>query len=840
MARNGPDQGSHEDEVVVIGTRFPRVASQSPVPIDTISTEDLRGNGYSNLEDQLKVQVPAFSIPRPAAAGAVDFYTAPSLRGLSPGQLLVLVNGKRRHSSGDLSIHNQIGRGDVAYDLNAIPAAALGRVEVLRDGASAQYGSDAIAGVINLVLDRSLGAGAEAMLGIADEGDGQTADLNAWLGVPVGDGGFIRTTLSYRTTEGTNRALPDTRQQYFGSGGARNLSNFYGSGTGLTPSNGALDPREASVDRNTYKLGEPEYNQWSAFMNAELPLLDGADLYSFGGYSKLDGRSIGFFRRAGQDETVRALHPDGYAPDIVTDLQNISGTIGLRISDIVGFGMDLSSSYGGSEVDIDQVNSNNPSFGANSPTSAYRGGTRFYQWTNNLDVTREIDLGDAFPLLLAFGLEHRDEYYTMVAGDTVSFSNGGVTIIDGPNAGRPAPIGFQPNSGILPSEAREESRNSEAAYIELQKTLGPLFISAAARYESFSDFGDSDNYKIAARLEVAPPLALRGSFSTGFRAPQLPQSFFASTTSTIANGNQVSSRLLPVNDPIARLLGAEDLGPEKAQNLSVGAVLALPGLSASVDLYQINLKDRIALSSTFQGAAVTNLLAANGFVGVSSVSYLTNAVDTQSRGVDFTAQYRRDFGGAGQLTATLAANYNTQKFDRIAPTPEVLSDLGVATPLFDLTQQVRFSDSFPRTKITLALNWVWNATSFGLSNTRYGQVAAVAFTNLTPAQIAVLTPGYDVELVPIAGSANSQVIQNFGAKIISDFNADWRATGWLTLSAGVTNLFDTYPDRNIASTPESVAAGTNGSDNNGIFPYNYISPFGYSGRAYYLKLGLRF
>ena len=304
MARNGPDQGSHEDEVVVIGTRFPRVASQSPVPIDTISTEDLRGNGYSNLEDQLKVQVPAFSIPRPAAAGAVDFYTAPSLRGLSPGQLLVLVNGKRRHSSGDLSIHNQIGRGDVAYDLNAIPAAALGRVEVLRDGASAQYGSDAIAGVINLVLDRSLGAGADAMLGIADEGDGQTADLNAWLGVPVGDGGFIRTTLSYRTTEGTNRALPDTRQQYFGSGGARNLSNFYGSGTGLTPSNGALDPREASVDRNTYKLGEPEYNQRSAFMNAELPLLDGADLYSFGGYSKLDGRSIGFFRRAGQDELL--------------------------------------------------------------------------------------------------------------------------------------------------------------------------------------------------------------------------------------------------------------------------------------------------------------------------------------------------------------------------------------------------------------------------------------------------------------------------------------------------------------------------------------------------------
>ncbi|MCC2978334.1 TonB-dependent receptor [Sphingomonas sp. PL-96] len=835
------DAPSEAQDVVVTGTRFGgRLIAESPVPIDSVSNADLRKGGYTQLEDQLKVQVPSFSIPRPATAGAVDFYTAPSLRGLSPGQLLVLVNGKRRHSSGDLSIHNQIGRGDVAYDLNAIPSAALGRVEVLRDGASAQYGSDAIAGVINLVLDRSIGAGVDTTLGITDKADGETADINAWLGVPLGDGGFVRTTLSYRTTDGTNRARPDTRQQYFGSDGTLMPSGNYGSGTGLTASNGTLDPREATVDRDTFRLGEPEYNQKSAFVNAELPLAPGIDLYGFGGYSRLDGKSIGFARRAGQDETVRALHPDGYAPVVEATLQNASGTLGVRGDDLAGFGYDVSTVYGGSIIDIDQVNSNNPSLGAASPTRSYRGGTRFFQWTTNADLTREIPLGDTSPLKLAFGYEHREEYYRIVAGDTASYTNGGVAILDGPNAGKPAAIGFQANSGITPEEARKESRNSEAVYVELEKTFGPLLISGAGRYESFSDFGDTTNYKLAARLQLAEPLALRGSISTGFRAPQLPQSYFATTSMTIVNGAQTSSRLLPVSNPVARLLGATDLKPEKSDNLSIGAVLTLPGLSASVDLYQIKVKDRIALSSTFQGAAVTSLLAENGFTGISAVSYLTNAVDTTSRGVDLTARYIHDFGAAGKLTTTLAANYNKQSFDRIAGTPQALADLGVTTPLFDLTQQVRFTDSLPRDKVTLDFAWDWKAFTLNLSNTRYGRVGAVAFTSLRQDQIDVLTPGYDVDIVAIDGSTNSQVIQYFGAKIITDLNLAWRATEKMTLTAGISNLFDTYPDKNIASTAESVAVGTNGSDNAGIFPYNYISPFGYSGRAYYLKAGFRF
>lgn len=828
-------------QVMVTGTRFNgRLITESPVPVDSVSRDDLRRSASPLLEDQLKVQVPSFSIPRPSTAGAVDFYTAPSLRGLSPGQLLVLINGKRRHASGDLSIHNQIGRGDVAYDLNAIPSAALDRVEVLRDGASAQYGSDAIAGVINLQLARDLGAGADTSYSVTDQGDGQTLDTNAWVGLPVRDTGFFRATVSYRKSDGTNRAKADTRQQYFGDAGGRMPSGNYGSGTGLTPSNGALDPREATVDRHTFRLGEPEYHQKSLFINSEVPLTDEADLYVFGGYSRLDGKSVGFARRAGQDETVRALHPDGYSPTVEAELQNRSLAVGVKGNDFAGLDYDVSTVYGESLVDTVQVHSNNPSMGLDSPTSSYRGGTRYGQWTTNLDFTRDLDIVQAAPLKLAFGYEFRRETYELVHGDLASYVNGGVPILDGPNAGKVAPVGFQANSGIVPEEARNESRHSHAGYVEVEQNWGPLLVSGAVRHERFSDFGNTTNYKLASRFELDERWALRGSVSTGFRAPQLPQSYFATTSMTIVNGVQTSSRLLPVGNPVAQLLGAKALNPEKSDNLSLGLVYTSDALAASVDVYQIKLKDRIALSSTFQGPAVADILVDNGYAGVTSVSYLTNAVDTTTRGVDLTVRYQTELADASRFVATFSGNYNTQDFDNIAGTPPALTALGVATPLFDLTQQVRITDSMAKDKMTLDLGWEKGDWEIHFTNTRYGKVGSVAFTSLTPAQIDVLAPGYSTRAVAIPGTNRSQLIQYFGAKVISDLAITFKPTKTLILSAGVNNLFDVYPDRNIASTVEGVAAGTNGSDNVGIFPYNYISPFGYSGKTYFARAQLRF
>lgn len=834
------DQAS-PSEIVVTGSRFGgRTVIDSPVPIDTISGDELRNGGYTQLNDQLKVQVPSFNIPRPSTAGAVDFYSAPSLRGLSPGQLLVLVNGKRRHPTGDLSNHNQIGRGDVAYDLNAIPAAAIGRLEVLRDGAAAQYGSDAIAGVLNIVLDDAVGTGGTATLGMTEIGDGQVADIGVWHGVKIGDGGFLRTTFAYRTTDGTNRSEPDTRQQYLSGNGTRLPSGNFGSGTGLTPSSGALDPREATVNRRLFQLGEPETEQLSGFINMSIPI-GTAELYGFGGASRMQGTSVGFIRRAGQDETVRAIHPDGYAPKIETRLDNYSAALGLRGDELLGFGWDLSTLFGGSRIDLDQSNSNNASLGLASPTESYRGGIRFDQWTNNLDLTRELRTGLDDPLKLAVGFEFREEQYRLVAGDLASYVNGGVPVLDGPNAGRPAPIGFQPTAGTRPADSRNENRNSVAAYVELEQTIGAFLVSGALRHEHFSDFGDTTNWKVAARYQVFPGVALRGSASTGFRAPNLAQSFFSTTSNSIINGQLTSLRLLPVDDPAARLLGASDLRPETSRNLSFGATFEAPRFTATLDFYQIEVDDRIALSSTFQDSRVTAVLAQAGIPNVAAASYLTNAVDTTTRGFDVAVRYQVPTTQLGRFTATLAANYNETGFDRIAATPAPLAAIGIETPLFDLTQQLRFTDSQPRDKVVADLRWDVERFGFNLSAVRYGAVRAVQFASLTPARIDALTPGYDVELRPADPvSGNRQVIQRFGAETILDLNAEWRTTDRLTLAAGVTNLLDVYPDRNIASTPASVAAGTNGADNAGIFPYNYISPFGFSGRAYFVRLGFNY
>lgn len=835
------------EEVVVTGSRFgTRTVAESVAPVDFITADDLTRGGRSEIQDMLKTSVPSFSTPRPSASGVGDFTTPPTLRGLSTGQLLVLVNGKRRHSSGDLSTSNGIGRGDVAYDFNAIPSLALGHVEILRDGASAQYGSDAIAGVINMTLDKSLGVTGKIGAGVTKEGDGEYVDIASGVGVPVGDGGVVRLTAQYQNNNGTNRALPDTRQQYFGLNAAGNpvaISSFYGSGTGITPSAGTLDPREATVDRDTSRQGNSGYEKKAAFVNSELPVADDAvTLYAFGGYSDLDGKTPYFFRRAGQDQTVRALHPDGFIPYGNIELRNLSAAGGARGEDLAGFNWDLSTAYGKSLIDIVNSNSNNVSYGNTSPTSAYMGGSRFDQWTSNLDLTREFDIGDDTPLKLALGAEYRRETYRLVAGEPVSYANGNVTIQGGPSAGRPAAVGFQPSPGISPLDVTFGKRNSKAVYGEIEKDfIDRLTLNAAVRYEDYSDFGSSTNYKLSGRFEIADPLSVRASFSTGFRAPHLAQSYYGSSTTNFINGVPVLIRNLPVDSAAAQLLGATALEPEKSKNLSAGLVLSHEGWVATIDAYQIKLKDRIVQSAVFQGTALTALLAANGTRDIGGASYLTNAVDTTTRGADVTVTKEFDLDDLGRLSLLAAANYNKTKFDRVPGVPAAIAALGINTLLFDLTQQVRVSDSQPRSKALLNLNWTQDALSIGLTNTYYGKVSAVAFTSLTPAQIAAVTKGFDVTLVPVSTtSANSQVIQHFKGRLITDIQASYDVTEEVRLSLGVNNLFDIYPTRNLRSTAASVAAGTNGSDNGGTFPYNAVSPFGFNGMTFFTSVSFKF
>jgi iron complex outermembrane receptor protein len=500
--------------VVVTGSRFgSRIVSESATPIDLVPASELAGGGQLQLQTALKELVPSFSVSSPAATGGtLDFASSPTLRGLGPGELLLLVNGKRRHSTGTLNVNNQIGRGDVAYDFSTIPVSAIGRVEVLRDGASAQYGADAIAGVINIVLDKSLGGSASVMTGITTEGDGQVIETNASLGVPLGDDGVLRTSVRIQDRKESNRALPDTRQQYFGNNGATAASPYFGSGIGLTPSNGALDAREATIDRNTYHLGDTPFLSKSIFLNAEKPLADGVKLYAFGGFSRVNGESYGFARRAAQDETVRSVHPDGYTPLVHVDMENSSLATGARGQDLLGFDWDLSTQFGRSKVDSGRSNSNNASLGDASPTTDYFGGIRFGQWTSNLDLTRELAMAAGAPVKLALGLEFRKEYFKEVAGSLNSYQNGGATIIGGPNNGKPAPIGTQPTIGNTPADASNTQRHSTALYAELERDLTPdWMLSGAARYENFSDFGNSSTFKLATRYAITPQRAEPGA-----------------------------------------------------------------------------------------------------------------------------------------------------------------------------------------------------------------------------------------------------------------------------------------------------------------------------------------
>lgn len=833
------------EEVVVTGSRFgPRIVTNSSTPVDSISSEELANTGGSDLQGQIKVTVPSFSTPRPTAAGANDFLTPPTLRGLSTGQILMLVNGKRRHTNAELNSNNQIGRGDVAYDFSAVPAAAISSVEVLRDGAAAQYGSDAISGVLNLQLDRSLGFSGRVRYGVTNEGDGQDTQLSMAQGFAIGEGGFVRITGAYQDHQYTDRARPDTRQQYFGNNSGTLVlpSGNYGSGVGLTPSNGTLDSRESTFNRNNWLYGEPDYRNASVFFNSELPLTDDITAYAFGGYNRLDGVSYNFIRRAGQDETVRSIHPNGFRPEQHSRLENASLAIGLKGDDLAGFAWDLSSLYGASTDRLWVTNSNNASFGAASPTSVFRGGAQFRQWTTNLDLTREIEMGSGSPLRLALGLEYRKEWYELRAGEPASYANGGVPILDGPNAGNPAPVGIQSAVGVSPSDVIPGERDSRAIYAELEKDLGDrVQISAAVRYEDYSDFGNTTNYKLAGRFELADGFALRGSVGTGFRAPALAQSFYSQSDFLFVSGQLLKTRIISVNDPVAALIGASPLKPEKSKNFSVGMVFDRGSLTATVDLYRIELTDRIVISSNFQSAALTNFLATQGFSGIAAAAYLTNAVDTTTEGVDITARYRHDFGDAGTLTTTFATDFNRTTFDRIAPTPPAVAAFGITTPPVDLTQQVRLARSTPKDKETLNFNWSRGNWSVNLTNTRYGEVAQVSLTGRTPAQVAALIPGYDVELVPSApGSANRDIIQTFRADIITDIDVAYDLTEHFTLAGGVANLFDIYPEGQIASSVASVAAGTNGADNAGIFPYAYIAPYGVSGRFFYVKGTFRF
>jgi iron complex outermembrane recepter protein len=839
------------EKFVSTGTRFnDRTVADSPVPIDVITASDLNSGGYSETGQVLQTLIPSFNYPRPSLTDGTDHIRPATLRGLAPDQTLVLINGKRQHTSALVNLNGSIGRGSVSTDFNVIPTSAIGQIEVLRDGASAQYGSDAIAGVINVILRKDTGWGTDLSYSQMKKGDGRDFKFDAWTGTHLGTKGSLFVTAFMQNNSPTSRIEADTRQQYFGksaTGAATTISGNYGSGTGLSAASGTLDPRETTVNRINHRYGDPRSKEDGIFFNADYPIADGIDAYAFGGFTRKHGEGAGFFRRAGDDRTIRAIWPNGFLPVIQSQVYDTSLGGGVK-GKAADWNWDVSTAFGDNTLRYQTAQSINDTLGASSPTSFYDGKLIFSEDTTNLDLNRSFPIGLKNPLKVALGGEHRWEKYKVVAGAPNSYIDGGVRILDGPNAGTiggSAP-GAQVFPGFKPSDAGGHTRNSDSAYLDMENDITDQWlVSAAGRVEHYSDFGSDVTGKIASRFEFTKGFAARGSISSGFRAPHLAQEWFSSTATNFIGGLPFEIKTFPVSDPVARALGASSLKPEKSTNYSGGFTWnPIPAFTGSVDFYRIDIRDRIVLSSNYTGTAVTNFLVARGLPAVGGGRYFTNAVDTRTSGVDLTARYVLKTNDTGKFTFTAGANVNETKITKYKPTPPQLAALGITTPLFDLTEQTRMAKGQPRDNINVMITYDLKNWSFMLRNVRYGRVSGVAFTNETAAQIAALTPGYDVsfaDTVPVstANPANKQVIQTFEAKWITDLDITWRFSKQFSVSVGANNLFDVYPTQNIRSRVVNGAAFT-GSDNVGIFPYSSLSPFGFNGASYYGKVSYKF
>jgi iron complex outermembrane recepter protein len=845
-----------ESEILVTGTRFSnRTVTTSPVPIDVVSGEEVRASGYNETSEILRQQVPSFAFATPTTPDGNTHIHSASLRGLSPDETLVLLNGKRLHTAAWVNSGGTIGKGAVPTDLNQVPGAAIGRVEILRDGASAQYGSDAIAGVINLLLRTDTTTHAAASFGTTYDGGGDTWEASLGTGFKLGDDGFFNVTGYYRNHKAANRAAPDTRQFYFGispTGARQPLSARYGAGVGLNPPGGVagttLDPREATVDRNVWRFAdEGDLEDVSGIVNFAKPLGGDVELYGFGGYRVSKAHSNASFRRPGQDENVRSIYPDGFLPFVNTESTDYTAVLGLR-GKLGSWDWDLSTVYGGNTIAYRTENTLNATLGAASPTRFYNGKYGNSQWTTDLTLSRDYDLGLAAPLNVAFGAEYRRDGYKIGAGELASYQYGTARVLDGPNAGAVPTIGSQGFAGIQPADEIDTSRDAIGAFAELG--LEPVRgwqVDLAGRYEHYSDFGDTWNGQASTRLALGAGFALRGSAGTGFHAPALAQQYFSSTSSrTIVDNTTgfpefVLVRTAPVASGLAQALGAQPLKPEKSRSFGGGLTFDRGGLSASVDYYHIDIDDRIFLSSNYVDASnsrrLRDYLATLGFSGVTSVRYFTNAADTRTEGVDVTAAYTVSLGDAA-LRLTAGYNHNTTRLRRVSATPAQITALGITTPLFDVVERTRVEHGQPEDKVALGAHLTLGIFTLDARGTRYGRVEQVALTNQSPANVALAAQGgtaFSTRPTESGAAGNLDVIQRLEAKWVADLSLTGRLTRNLSLTLGANNLFNVYPTENIRSTPALT-----GADTNGAFPYSEFSPFGFSGGYYYARLGVTF
>ena len=794
------------DEIVVVGARAAeRTVLNTPVPVDVLGPDALESAGAvgGELGAALQTLAPSFNFQRQSNSGPADIVRAAQLRGMSPDQTLVLVNGKRRHTTSVVNLESKVGRGATPVDFNSIPLSALRRVEVLRDGAGAQYGSDAIAGVINLMLDTSSEGGEISVTygahvtdftypvfdgPFSERGtrtdeitDGETLFLTAKAGFNLFDRGFLSLGGEYKDREATRRGGAD--------GGA-----FFIFPTPV----GSGAANEAFLNARQWNAGDPKVEDLNLWANAAYSLDGGAELYGFATFNDRDGQGSAFFRYPDSTQNVPALYPNGFRPITTGENQDLSVSGGVR-GDLGGWFYDVSLTYGANDYTFGLKNSLNASFGAASQRNFKVAEFGFDQLSFNADASTPVDLGTAKGTF-AVGFELRREEFESKPGDVQSYAAGPITT---------APIGSQGAPGLAPTDAASSDRDVYGVYGELGLEVTPaFFVDVAARYEEYSDFGDALLGKIAARYEFDPTFAIRGSISNSFRAPSLSQIDFAFSTSQFGPGGSLQTiRTLRNSGRIARALGFDELKEETSENVTLGFVSRVgDDFTFSFDVFQIQVDDRITVSEGFFSPALTNFIATRfATPGVQGVNVFTNAVDTETRGFDAVASYKVD-AGDGQLTITAAINRSENEIKRIDRIPAQLAALGISGDLVGPEERNTLTTAAPEQKVTLTGQWETDQLSVLARLVHYGETERV---------FSFFAPG-----VPS---------QTYSAAAQLDLEGEYRFTENFALALGGANVLDSYADRSSADIYTA-----------GVFPYDVISPIGFNGAYWYARAKLSF
>jgi iron complex outermembrane receptor protein len=834
--------------VTIVGSRSAgRTRTETPVPVDVIPLARVINDvGQVDLNQILTFIAPSFQSSRQTVSDGTDHMDPAQLRSLGTDQVLVLINGKRRHQASLVNVNGTINRGQVNTDLSAIPASAIERVEILRDGASAQYGSDAIAGVINIVLKKNPGI-LEAGVSYGEyhtsypknyalyKLQGKTDDPN----VNVTDGKTVQANLGYGFT--IKKGYLNLNGEYI----HRDPTNRTGTYTGQIFPNVNGANRDDSIlaarglNRNTFDIhaGNSEMNSGSVFYNFGYPVDVNGEFYAFGGWSKKEGEAAGLYRYPSSIVTaanagkyapnVFGIYPNGFLPVIESDIQDFSTSVGFRTK-INQWNFDISNTYGVNTFDFGVSNSVNYSqfaIAGNKQTSFDAGGLKFYENTANLDLSRKYDVLQG--LNFATGAEYRVDAFGIRTGEEASYANYDVPSGVGPGA--------QVFPGFVNTIGSDKTRKAQAVYVDVEQQFTQNFLlTGALRFEHFSDFGSTFNYKFSALYKVTNWLNLRASASSGFRAPSLQQRYYAKTNTLFINQ---SGSLVPVqagtftNDSkLAGLLGIPKLKEETSHNYSVG-LTAHParGLELTVDAYQINIDDRIILTNNFNGSTSTAIKAILDSAGANTANFFTNAIDTKAKGLEAVLSYTKTFLGKHSIRATLAGTFINNEVVKdangrpIIHASEILVNGGQLKNYFNREDQSRVELANPRNKISLMLNYRYSKFGAMVRLVRFGEVQYWDGSNATdPFQPVTVANAFNNNQLEITD-------QTFSPKLVTDLSLSYDITKSFGATIGANNLFDVYQDIQTHSANQS----------SGRFVYSRrVEQMGYNGAYFFARLRL--